>query len=133
MRVAAQAEAELPGERRRRDAQRVAFADLRERVQVHDRLAEHADRLARAGHVGHAQREAARVLLHARDEVLERRHAGQLVQQVLAVLRVVVELALVGRGVRGAQARDRVRLVQRQRDREERVVVGDRRRPRGAG
>jgi hypothetical protein len=47
------------------------------------------------------------------------------VQKLLAVLSVVVELALVRGRVRRAQARDGVGLVQRQADREERVVVGD--------
>jgi acyl-CoA hydrolase len=103
----------------------VTFADLRERMQLLDGNAEHADRLGRSGHVRDAERKATWVALHPGDEMLERRAVGELAQQVLVVLRVVVELAFVRRRMRQPQARHRVGLVQRQGNREERIVVGD--------
>jgi acyl-CoA hydrolase len=103
----------------------MTFADLRQRVQVRDGNLEHTDWLAWPGNVRDAQREAARVALDPLDEMLERWAVGELAQQVLVVLRVVIELSLVRRRVREAQACDGVHLVQRQSDREERVVVGD--------
>ena len=102
----------------------MALADLRQRMESPGRAPEHGYRRPRARNVRDVERKAPRIPGEAVEQVLEPgRDACELVLESVEGFGIVVGLAFGGGDMDLAKPCDRIGLVQRQLEREERVAV----------